>query len=130
MDEQRLAQLALVCAALGLAGLLAASQLLLVEPLALERITIADAGRTVQACGSVASVREKNSNVFLTLEEDGARLPLVVFASSAANLPELKGIQRGDRVCATAAVNEYPAGSGSLELVYRRGAFTVESGGG
>ncbi len=126
MDERALAKLALLCTAIGLAGLVAASQLLLAAPLALGRISAADLGRTVHACGTVAAVRERNGNVFLTLEQDSARLPLVVFASSARDLPALQDVQRGDRVCATAAVSEYPAGSGSLELIYRRGAFTVE----
>ena len=127
MDERSLAKLALLAAALGIAGLFGVSQLVLAEPMPLAAITLADAGRAVRACGDVSAVRERNGNWFLTLESGGAKLPLVIFSSSAVALQKqgisLRAVERGMRLCAAATVSEYPAGS--VELVYRRGAFSV-----
>lgn len=125
MDERRLGRLALLCALIGVAGLALASQQLLAEPVSLNGLTIADAGIATHACGTVAAARARNGHYFFTLEEDGTRVPLVVFSSAAGQI-DAAAVRRGDRLCAVATVNEYPPGSGELELVYRRGRFSVE----
>ena len=122
MEERRLAFLAAACALLGLAALAASAAMLSASATPLTGLSIADAGRTIHACGTVASIRQRNGNYFLMLE-DGASVPLVIFSS--ARPAGLASLSQGDHLCVAASVDEYPAGSGSIELVYRRGTFEV-----
>ena len=119
MEERALGLLALVAALGGLALLAGVSQLALAAPADFDGLAIADVGRAVRACGTVAAARERNGNFFLALQSNGRSLPAVVFRAEAS-LPAI-----GSSLCMTATVSEYPANSGEIELVYRKGEFTV-----
>ncbi len=92
-------------------------------------ITAEDIGSTVLVCGNITTHREKDGHIFMDISDETGKIRLVVFSSYIGKVQD-KGLgysnfTAGRSICATGAVDEYPKGSGSLEIVYRGGEINV-----
>jgi DNA/RNA endonuclease YhcR with UshA esterase domain len=92
-------------------------------------INIEDIGRKFSICGNITSHRTSNNHIFLTIEDGTAGMSFVIFNSSMKTL-ERMGINQTDfvknkAICISGTVDEYPKGSGNLEMVYGGGDIDI-----
>jgi len=123
MDEKAALRLSIICSFFGLAALYAVSELVEAGRTSLASISIEDVGSAFMVCGNLTAGRVSNGHVFQTLKDSEGSMRLVFFNSTAA-AAMAKGVdiyRLPQSLCVEAEVDEYPKGSGSLELVYRGG---------
>lgn len=127
MDERSLKILSLICSAAGLALLFYISTRLESQPVAIGGITAENVGKKVLVCGEITSKRVANNHLFLELQDETGSISFVTFNNTALRLREqgnnVYNLSQNDRICAAGTVDEYPKGSGELEIVYRQGRF-------
>ena len=121
MRENAIRNIALICAVAGLIMLYYAS----IQPINISKITLDYVGTSVNVCGGIEWKSISNNHVFMELGDITGKIRLVIFNTTALRLNDsgfdVYGISRGDNICYTGIVEEYPEGSGKLELIYRRG---------
>jgi len=128
MQEKSLVFVALV---LSLAGLL----LIFVfsgnvgEAADIADIEIEDVGSAMKICGNITSARVSKNHIFLDIRDGTGTIKFVIFNTTALMLKE-RGISpyelgAGQSICAPGIVEEYPKGSGTLEMVYRAGTIEI-----
>jgi aspartyl/asparaginyl-tRNA synthetase len=86
-------------------------------------IIIEDVGSTFMVCGNLTSTRVSNGHVFLSMADGSGSIRLVFFNSTVQSA-KARGFDIYElpaSLCLEAQVDEYPKGSGTLELVYRDG---------
>lgn len=128
MEETALRNLALICTATGLILLfIASSQMQAVTDAG--AITIDDTGKAFRVCGNITSMAVRNSHIFLDIEDSTGSIRFVMFNTTALKLNETGSspyeLRAGIRICAPGIADEYPKGSGSIELVYRGGDIVI-----
>lgn len=127
MEEKLIRNIALVCSVAGLILLFYASGQIESGPVDMGTIGIDDVGMGVRVCGTIVEKRVSNNHVFMTLGDGTGSIRLVVFNSTALKLKgsgiDVYGFSEGESICSTGVVDEYPRGSGLLELIYRRGSI-------
>lgn len=127
MQEKIIRNIALFCSVAGLILLFYISGQIEATPVRIGEISIDDVGIGVKVCGEIIEKRVSNNHVFMKLEDETGSIRLVVFNSTALKLRDsgvdVYGFSIGERICSTGVVDEYPKGSGGLELVYRRGSI-------
>ncbi len=99
------------------------------EPTEIGAIDYQDIGTSVEVCGNVTSFRVSKNHIFMDLDDGTGRMTYVIFNSSAESLSD-RGISpytlgAGQEVCAPGVVDEYPKGSGEMEIVYKRGDIRI-----
>jgi len=127
MKEKAALRLSLVCSFFGLAALYAVSSLVEAGRTSMGSLSITDAGSTFMLCGNLSRGSVSNGHVFQTLTDSTGSMRLVLFNSTAPSA-KAKGIDiynLSRRLCIEAEVDEYPKGSGTLELVYRGGRINA-----
>jgi len=128
MRENAIRNIALICVATGLILLYYVSSLM-GSPVKIDTIGMDDIGMGVRVCGIVESNKTSNYNVFLVVKDDTGSIKLVIFAESALELNEsginLYSLCAEDEICSTGVVEEYPKGSGELEIKYDGGNITL-----
>lgn len=128
MDEKSLRNLSLACAAFGLLLLYLISNFTEPSARSLSSITIDDVGSRVMACGQIADKRvTKAKHIFFTINDNSTDMTFVIFNSSSIKLSGTDRdpfvLNRTQGICFEAIVDEWPKGSGQLELVYRGGSL-------
>jgi aspartyl/asparaginyl-tRNA synthetase len=128
MEESTLKKLAVLCSIIGLVLLYYAS-IRIQECSDIYKITALDIGKSYRICGNITSVKVSNNHVFFDIKDKTDKIKFVIFNSSALKLNDsgtspydLKG---GTQISASGIVDEYPKGTGELELVYRGGNIEV-----
>jgi len=128
MNESTLRKLAIACSFAGILLLFFASNQIQTAT-DINTITIDDTGKLFKVCGHVISTKTSNNHIFLDIEDSTGSIKFVIFNESALKLNKT-GISpftltRGVEICAPGVVDEYPSGTGRLELVYRKGDIEV-----
>jgi aspartyl/asparaginyl-tRNA synthetase len=129
MQEKLIRNIALICTAAGLILLYYASVNIGNSPVKIGKITSDSIGMGMKVCGIVESTKIPNDNVFLLIRDDTGSIELVIFATSALNLNnsgiDLYSLYDEDEICLTGILDEYPKGSGRLEIKYEGGNITL-----
>lgn len=124
MHPKNFRKLALICALSGLALLYFISAYIGTPTVDIETITMDSIGTTVKVCGEITSRRTSNNHLFFDIRDQTGEISLVVFNSTALSLKEsgrnLYQLKSGDQICFTGEVDEWPQGSGQLELKYKK----------
>ena len=125
MQEKTLRLLALVCSLAGIVSLFFISSGIELTAMSISKITIDDIGNTVKICGEITSRRVSKNHIFLDVRDDTGTIRLVIFNSTALGMKGTENdpyeLRDGDTICTAGSVDEYPKGSGALEVIYRRG---------
>lgn len=128
MKESLLKKLAIICAVIGL-GLLYVISIQIQECTEINTISIDDTGKRFLACGTISGMSVRNNHIFFDIGDGSGSIRFVVFNTSAIMLNESGispySLKNGDKIRATGIADEYPKGSGMLELVYRGGNIEV-----
>ncbi|RLI97255.1 MAG: hypothetical protein DRO99_03240 [Candidatus Aenigmatarchaeota archaeon] len=128
MDDSFLMRLAILCSISGLAVLFLFSSAQGTQTM-IGDITAEDIGRNVMVCGEITDTRISNNHVFLTLYDGSGSIRYVIFNSTSLMLNKTGmspfSLSKGMSMCGPGAVDEYPAGTGNLELIYRRGVIEI-----
>lgn len=126
--EETAVKLAIVCSLAGLVLLYFSS--VWIEPVQtrIGDMTIEDVGSTFMVCGNLTSRHVSKGHVFLTIADESGSMKLVFFNSTVQSV-KTRGFDIYDlpgSLCVQARVEEYPKGTGGLELVYKGGRITKE----
>ena len=128
MEEKTLRKLAILCSIIGLVLLYFASSWARAT-VDIDKITIDDIGKGFKVCGAITSKKVSNNHIFLDIEDSTGRIRYVIFNSTAQKLDESGispyALKHGTDICAPGIADEYPKGSGRLELIYRSGNIEV-----
>lgn len=128
MNESLLKKLAAICALFGL-GLLYVISIQIQGCADIDSITIADVGKRFVACGTISGMSVKNNHIFFDVADDSGSIRFVIFNTSAIKLNESGispySLKKGGQIRASGIADEYPKGSGRLELIYRGGNIEV-----
>jgi aspartyl/asparaginyl-tRNA synthetase len=128
MEESALLRLSVICSVAGLAILFYTSAQ--TQPrMNIDQIEIDDIGRSIRVCGTIESKRISNNHVFLDMSDESGSIKFVIFNNTALGLAE-RGmspteLEQGTHLCAAGTVDEYPKGSGNMELIYRSGDIVI-----
>lgn len=117
MEERILKKLAIICSVAGLILLFFISSQISPPGLEIGEITIDDVGTTISACGLVESLRTSKGHIFFELKDDSGSIKSVMFNKTAEKIGDK--IKPNEQVCVTGAVDEYPKGSGELEIIVK-----------
>jgi aspartyl-tRNA synthetase len=127
MREKTVTLLAVAIAVAGVATLFAVSQTMETGAVPIGEITITSLGDTVRVCGQVTARRVSNSHIFWDIQDASGSIRLVAFNSTTLKLNKsctnLFAVQTGQQLCATALVDEFPAHTGTINLVYRKSSL-------
>jgi exonuclease VII large subunit len=128
MRESTLRNIALLSTVTGLILLFLISNQ--IQPVVdINTISIDDVGRGMRVCGTISSRKISNNHIFLDLKDSSGSARFVMFNSTALRLNETGispyKLEEGAEVCVPGVVDEYPKGSGIIELVYRRGMIEI-----
>ncbi len=125
MEEHALRNIAVLCSVAGLLLLFLASENLELKPKPIKEITSDDIGKTVKVCGEIITKTISNNHVFFTINDSTENIRVVVFNSTAMKLREkgndIYSFEKGSMICPTGIVDEYPKGSGYLEIIHKKG---------
>ncbi len=128
MEETTLRNTALLCSIIGLILLFYISNQIQAT-ININTITIDDVGKGFRVCGTISSKRVSNNHIFLDIEDQTGSIKLVIFNTTALKLNETGvspyELRAGIEICAPGIAEEYPKGTGELELVYRRGDIVI-----
>lgn len=131
MDEVLIRNASVIISVAGLALIFLFSNSMEVKPMLIGEITSDSIGSNVKACGMITDRRVSNNHVFFGLKDETGEITAVVFNSTALDLlkegNDIYSFRTGDSICVFGAVSEYPKGSGSLEIVHRKGKIEVVS---
>ena len=115
VTEQELRNFSLFLSILGLIGVVVVAYFTTPMEVRLEDVTEDLLGKYVMVRGEIKRMRwSDEGHVFLTIGNENARLKIVIFASTASKLKELKELESGDKVLVKGRVSEY---RGEIELV-------------
>ena len=128
MEEPHLLRISFLCALAGLLALFLVSGTIR-SPTPVCDISPEDIGTMVMVSGTITLSKTSNNHVFLDISEDNCSIRYVIFNTTAMRMNR-SGVSpyrlsTGTRLTAPGVVDEYPKGSGRLELVYRSGDITV-----
>jgi DNA/RNA endonuclease YhcR with UshA esterase domain len=128
MEENTIRNTALICSIIGLALLFWISNEIQATS-DINTITIDDIGKGFKVCGTINSRRVSNNHIFLEIEDKTGTIRFVMFNTTALKLNETGvspyELTEGTEICAPGVAEEYPKGTGELELVYRRGDIII-----
>ena len=128
MEEATLKKLAILCCIIGLFLLFYTSNQIQ-ECVDISTITIDDIGRQLRVCGTITSRRVSSNHIFLDVKDKTGTIKFVIFNTTAQKLNKPGanpyGIRIGHEMNASGVVEEYPKGTGRLELIYRRGNIEI-----
>ncbi len=129
MEEKVIRNIALLCSVVGLVLLYFASSMIGSTHMRIGEISIDSVGMGVKICGIVENKKVSNNNVFLMVGDGSGSIKLVIFGKSALKLNEssidVHGLCSEDEICSTGVVDEYPRGSGELEIKYTGGNISL-----
>ncbi len=124
MHEKTTKILAVAVALIGLVLLFFVSNNLETTGLAIKEINLDKEGETVKACGQISGKRVSNNHIFLDLQDSTGTIRIVIFNTTSLKLNasgiSVFSIKNGRDICVTGFVDEFPAGSGKTNLVYRK----------
>ena len=128
MREKVIRNIALLCSVAGLLILFYASEHIEMGPTKIGEISIDDVGISMRICGRIENKRVSNNHIFMDLGDITGKISFVIFNTTALKLNasniNVYNFSVGDKICSTGVVEEYPKGSGELEIIYRRGNIT------
>ncbi len=123
MNENKAKTLALVCSIAGLAVLYFSSALAeQAAPVGAGALSLDDVGTSAKLCGNVSGAKTSKGNVFFSLQDGTGSMRVVIFNSTTSRI-NASGISNGGSICALGRVQEYPPGSGEIELIVSRVTF-------
>jgi len=112
--------IALICSVVGLALIYFASGMIEIEPVRIGEIGIDDIGTGVMVCGiMVKNSSVTDSRVSLDIWDRTGKIKVVIFDR------DVPDISAEDEICATGRVDEYPKGSGRLEIISKAGSISL-----
>jgi aspartyl/asparaginyl-tRNA synthetase len=120
MDEGRARILALFCSVLGIAFLFVASSWIeqYSEPSMISGLSLDDVGYGIKVCGNATDVRSSKGNIFFGITDGTGTLNSVIFSNILHG--NTTGLENNMPICATGELEEYPPGSGSLEIIVKK----------
>lgn len=118
MDEGKAKTLALLCSIAGLAILYFSSAMAeqASAPAEIRTLSMDSVGTNAKICGSVAEAKGNKGNTFIQLQDNTSSMRVVIFNNTASRM-NASGILEHSSVCITGRVQEYPPGSGEIEIV-------------
>jgi len=119
MEERSVKMLALACSVAGLAILYFSSALMEQAslPADIKTLSLDDVGSSAKVCGSVTGLKNSKGNLLFSISDNRTdSIHAVVFNSTASRL-NVSGILNGNDVCLLGQIQEYPPGSGVIEIV-------------
>jgi len=127
MDESLLLKVSIACSLMGLFLIFLFSETRGITEIS--ALTIDDVGRIVSIDGVIASSRISNNHVFWGIDDGTGQIKFVIFNTSAIKMNQ-SGISPydigpGTRIRASGFVDEYPKGSGIIEIIYKRGDIEI-----
>jgi DNA/RNA endonuclease YhcR with UshA esterase domain len=128
MEEATLRKLAALCTVVGLVLLYYAS--IQIQGCAdIDSITIDDVGKGFRACGTITAKTVSNNHIFFDVQDDTGSIKFVIFNTTALKLKETGispyTLKEGTDIRVTGVADEYPKGTGKLELIYRGGSIEI-----
>jgi DNA/RNA endonuclease YhcR with UshA esterase domain len=123
MDERNARILAVLCSVAGLAVLYFSSSFIeqTAPPVNITSVGMDNVGSSFLVCGDASGTRNSNGNTFLSLTDATGAIDIVIFRGTKTNAT----ISNGQNYCITGTLEEYPAGSGRLEIIAKRVAEYV-----
>jgi aspartyl/asparaginyl-tRNA synthetase len=124
MDEGKARTLALLCSIAGLAVLYFSSAMAeqASAPAEIRTLSMDSVGTNAKICGSVAEAKASKGNIFFQLQDNTSSMRVVIFNSTASRM-NVSGILERSSMCVLGQVQEYPPGSGAIELVANKVTF-------
>ena len=115
VTDEELRKLSLFFSIFGLIGVLVLAYFTTPIEVRLEEVTEEMLGKYVLVKGEVKRMKwSEDGHVFLTLGNENIRLKVVIFASRASKLKDLRELESGDSILVKGRVSEY---RGELEVV-------------
>lgn len=123
MRENAARALAVIIAISGLILLYFVSENIETSALALKDISLEKEGEMIKTCGEISNTRVSNNHIFWDLRDNTGSTRIVVFNYTSLLLKkrhiDLFSVKDGF-VCVTGIVDEYPPGSGRINIIYRK----------
>jgi aspartyl/asparaginyl-tRNA synthetase len=121
MEEGRARTLALLCSVAGLVIIYFSSTLVeqASAPVEINTLSLDDVGTSAKVCGSVAGAKTSKGNIFLQMQDNTSSVRLVIFNSTASRM-DIGAVLNLSSICALGQVQEYPPGSGEIELIVNK----------
>jgi len=118
MEERTARILALACSVAGLATIYFSSALVEQSSVTADigTLSLDDVGTSAVVCGSVAGLKASKGHIFFGLQDNTSTLRAVIFNSTAGRM-NLSGVSNGNSICLLGQLQEYPPGSGEIEIV-------------
>ena len=124
MEERTAKMLALACSVAGLAILYFSSALMEQAslPADIKTLSLDDVGSSAKVCGSVTGLKNTKGNLLFSIADNRTdsihtdSIHAVIFNSTASRL-NVSGISNGNNICLLGQIQEYPPGSGVIEIV-------------
>lgn len=107
ITDEQIQKIALAMAVIGIAGIVAVSQLTGPEKLAVNAVTDNKIGRVVELSGTIASYFSKDGHVFIDLQDETGIVQIVMFERTARGQKEVYELKKGDNVTVTGKVLLY-----------------------
>jgi len=115
VTDEELRKLSLFFSIFGLIGVLVLAYFTTPIEVRLEEVTEEMLGKYVLVKGEVKRMKwSEDGHIFLTLGNENTRLKVVIFASRASKLKDLRELESGDSILVKGRVSEY---RGELEVV-------------
>lgn len=123
MKEGDLLKLALLCSVFGITGLFAASLFIESPQTDISSLNVGDVSSTVTICGNLTSHTSKNGHHFFNIADTTGQTRLVFF-NTTTKIAKERGFDFNTppkKACIEGEIDEYPTGTGNLEIVYAGG---------
>lgn len=123
MNECNAMRLALACSVLGIILLFLFSSWAEQSsaPVNINELSLDNVGSGVKVCGNPTSQRTSKGHLFFSLDDGTGGINIVVFNTTAGRMNiSLAALETASPVCALGQLEEYPPGSGGLELVAKK----------
>jgi len=125
MEEHSMKMLALACSVAGLVILYFSSALMeqAALPADIKALSLDDVGSSAKVCGSVTGLKNSKGNLLFSLADNETNsIHAVIFNSTAVRL-DASGILNGNSICLLGQIQEYPPGSGVIEIVVSKAVY-------
>lgn len=126
MNERNAMRLALMCSVVGLILLFLFSSWAeqSAAPARISELSLDNMGSGVKLCGNLTGMRVNKGHVFMQVDDGTGSMRVVVFNNTASRINQsgsgVFSLKSGDGICASGQLEEYPPGSGELELVAKK----------
>ena len=124
MQEKTLKILATTIAIIGVFILFFVSENIEASGMLIKDINLGKEGEAVKICGRITNKLISNNHIFLDIYDSSGSIKVVVFNSTSLNLnrsgTDLFSLENEQEICVTGLVDEFPAGSGKVNIIYKK----------